>query len=558
MQKPLTPAGVKQPPLDLFLKNLLRSGLLDRAQLDSAVRALPPAQRNPDGVAGHLIKLGQLTRFQAFKVMAGAVVGLVLGPFQVLAPLGKGGMGNVYLARDSRNKILVALKVLPPKRAKEEERMRVRFQREMSLSRMLNHPRLARSYDAGVYQGVHYIAMEFIPGQSMYKLVSSGGLLPIPRAARLFCEVAEGLEHAHAAGMIHRDLKPSNILVTPNDHAKVLDMGLAIIQGEVANDRTIVGGQGYVVGTMDYLAPEQAEDAFNVDGRADIYSMGCSLYYVLTGRPPFPGGNALQKIMRHYTEEPVPVEQVNNAIPPAFAAIVRKMMAKKAAERYANMTAVRNDLKPWAKGEPELPLDKETDPVYRKTVMDLTSAEVPQEALWAEIVEVAHDGNGKPLPPGATPPTPAPAASPPASPPGQPPAAAAPAPPAVPPAPGSGVLSGGRPAAPPAKGNSGVLAGARPPAPPPTGNSGNLSGARPAPPAAGNSGNLSGARPSAATAPPTMRGIEPPPMLLPPTVPDSPQTAATDFTLPSEVNRYMPLLLLMLLGLALFVLIVGV
>lgn len=504
MQKPLTPPGAKQPPLDQFLKNLLRSGLLDRAQLDEAVRALPPPQRTPDALAAHLIKLGRLTRFQAYKVMNGAVVGLVLGPFQVLAPLGKGGMGNVYLSRDSRNKILVALKVLPPKRAREEEKLRVRFQREMNLSRMLNHPRLARSYDAGIYQGVHYIAMEFIPGQSMYKLVSSGGLLAVPRAARLFAEVAEGLDHAHSHGLIHRDLKPSNILVTPNDHAKVLDMGLAIIQGEVANDRTIVGGQGYVVGTMDYLAPEQAEDAFKVDGRADIYSLGCSLYYVLTGRPPFPGGNALQKIMRHYTEEPVPVEQVNPAIPPAFAAMVRKMMAKKASERYATMAAVRQDLLPWAKGEPELPLDKDTDPIYRKTVLDLTSAEVPQELLWAEIVEVAHDGNGKP------------------------------APPATPSGPGSGVLSGARP-------------------PVPASGSGILSGTRPVPPAPA-SGILSGARPAADT----VRTVAMPPATEPNFQLPAVAGASGPGLIPPQIEKYIPLVLVALLGLALLVLIIGV
>jgi serine/threonine protein kinase len=388
MPKPLAPASAK-PSLDIFIKNLVRSGLMDRTQVDDALRALPPAdQGSSEALANHLVRIGKITRFQAQKIMNGAVVGLVLGPFQVLAPLGKGGMGNVYLSRDSRNRNLVALKVLPPKRAKEEDRLRLRFQREMSLSRMLDHPRLAHSYDAGVCHTVHYIAMEFIPGQSMFKMVSSSGPLPVARAARLFAEVTEGLEHAHSQGLIHRDLKPSNIIVTPNDHAKVLDMGLAIIQGEVANDRTIVGGQGYVVGTMDYLAPEQAEDAFNVDGRADIYSMGCSLYYVLTGRPPFPGGNALQKIMRHYTEEPMPVEQVNPKIPREFGVIVRKMMAKKVAERYATMAAVRKDLLPWAKGEPELPLDKESDPIYHKTVVELSSVEVPQELLWAEIVYV--------------------------------------------------------------------------------------------------------------------------------------------------------------------------
>jgi serine/threonine protein kinase len=389
------PAGVKQASLDQFLKNVLRSGLMGREQVDAALRALPASDRNnAEALSNQLIKMGKLTRFQAQKLLQGAVVGLVLGPFQILAPLGRGGMGNVYLARDSRTTQLVALKVLPPKRAKEEEKLRVRFQREMSLSRMLEHPHLARSYDAGIFQGVHYIAMEFIPGASLYKIVSSNGPLSVDRAARLFIEVTKGLEHAHGQGLIHRDLKPSNILVTPNDHAKVLDMGLAIIQGEVANDRTIVGGQGYVVGTMDYLAPEQAEDAFNVDARADIYSFGCSLYYVLAGHAPFAGGNALQKIMRHYTEEAVPLDQVNRSVPAAFAAIVRKMMSKKPVDRYPTMSAVRQALVPWAQTSQELPFDRDTDPIYHKTVVDLQSAEVAPEVLWADIVSTPRTDNG--------------------------------------------------------------------------------------------------------------------------------------------------------------------
>src|SRR5205807_9057258 len=134
---------------------------------------------------------------------------------------------------------------------------------------------IAQTHETGVSQGVYFIAMEYIPGQSLYRLVTTQGTLAVARAAHLFAEVASALEHAHSRGLIHRDLKPSNIMVTPNDHAKVLDLGLAIMEGEGPSDRTVVGGQGYVVGTMDYLAPEQAEDALNVDGRADIYSLGC-------------------------------------------------------------------------------------------------------------------------------------------------------------------------------------------------------------------------------------------------------------------------------------------
>src|SRR5204863_3225714 len=123
------------------------------------------------------------------------------------------------------------------------------------------------TYEVGVLQGVYYIAMEYIPGQSLYRLVHEQGPLPVPRAAHLFAEVAAALDHAHGQGLIHRDLKPSNILVTPHDHAKVLDLGLALVQGEEGGDREVVGGQGYVVGTMDYIAPEQADDPTGVDPR---------------------------------------------------------------------------------------------------------------------------------------------------------------------------------------------------------------------------------------------------------------------------------------------------
>src|SRR5947209_17758125 len=146
-------------------------------------------------------------------------------------------MSTVYRVRDKRTQKLLALKVLPPKRAREEERMLARFLREMTLSQRVAHPHIARTHEVGDVRGVYYIAMEFIPGKSLYRVVSEQGPLAVPRAARLFGEVTRALEHAHGQGIIHRDLKPSNIIVTPNDHAKLLDLGLALVQGEVPQDR---------------------------------------------------------------------------------------------------------------------------------------------------------------------------------------------------------------------------------------------------------------------------------------------------------------------------------
>jgi len=289
-------------------------------------------------------------------------------------------MSAVYLARDCRDLKLVALKILPPKKAREEDRHIARFQREMDLSQRVAHPHLAQTYEAGILQDVHYISMEYIPGRTLHRLVVEEGPLSLSRAARLFAEIANGLDHAHLRGLIHRDLKPSNILITPNDHAKVLDLGLALIQGELPTDRAVVGGQGYVVGTMDYIAPEQAEDAAKVDARTDVYSLGCALYFALTGRPPFPGGSILEKIVRHRTEEPVPAQKLSPNIPAPFAQFLKRLMAKKPEDRPASCDALRAELLKWTTNEPVRPMDMEGDSNYREAIRQLET-----QTDWSEL-----------------------------------------------------------------------------------------------------------------------------------------------------------------------------
>jgi serine/threonine protein kinase len=363
MSSPPPTQGVEQPPqtVELFLKTILRSGILSSPQLQTALQPVPPDRlKDAKFLANHLVKTGLLSRFQADKMLQGVTKGLVLGPFHVLAPIGKGGMGAVFLARDSRNQQLVAIKALPPKRAKAEERLLARFRREMEICQRVAHPNVARTYEVGTEDDVHFIAMEYIPGKNLYKLVSEEGQLTLPRAARLFQEICLGLEHANGQGLIHRDIKPSNIVITPDDHAKLLDLGLALMAGEVQADRTVVGGQGYIVGTLDYLAPEQADDAFAVDVRSDIYALGCTLYFALTKQPPFPGGNALQKLLRHRCDTPVAVNRLNPAVPPEFVAVVEKMMAKRKEERFATATQVREALRPWSPDSPKPPVIEAT------------------------------------------------------------------------------------------------------------------------------------------------------------------------------------------------------
>ena len=391
-QKTPPPLSAEPPTVERFLKAVLRSGLLARGVLQATLRDLPLDRRDdPEAVADHLVKTGKLSRFQARKLLQGQPGGLVIGPFHILAPIGKGGMGTVYLARDSRGEQLQALKVLTPKQARESERLLARFRREMEMCQRVAHPLVAWTCDVGVYRGIYYIAMEYIPGRSLYRIVTDGGPLEFARAARLFAEIAVALDHAHHQGLIHRDLKPSNIQVTPNDHAKLLDLGLAIMQGETCTAREVVGGQGYVVGTMDYIAPEQIENAAGVDPRSDIYALGSTLYYALTGRPPFPGGTVLEKFQRHRTEEPLPIEQINPSVPAGFGRIVRRMMAKKPEDRFQTAHAVREELQAWVNGEPVRPLDRAGDTQYEQAVYELEVAE-PSIEVIEEPLPVVESG----------------------------------------------------------------------------------------------------------------------------------------------------------------------
>ncbi len=390
-----------RPQADQFLRNVLRSGLLSREELQSSLRNVPREQRDDaEALAEQLQRLGKLTRFQATKLLRGVSKGLVLGPFRILAPLGKGGMGTVFLARDQRSDQLVALKVLPPRVAREEERHLARFQREMEMSRKVAHPHLAWTYEVGEFHGVHYIAMEYIPGRTLSRLVTEEGPLHWKRAARLMAEVAAGLEHAHNQGLIHRDLKPSNIQITPRDHAKVLDLGLALIHGEEGGDALVVGGQGYIVGSMDYIAPEQTLDAAAVDRRSDLYSLGCTLYFALTGRPPFPGGTSKEKIYRHRDEVPPPLAELVPNLPPGFVALVERLMRKEPTARPESAAEVEEELQSWASDEATQPLDRPEEVVFDETAL-LRQGPGSSEYTLVSLPEVEAEPAPTPTPPPA-------------------------------------------------------------------------------------------------------------------------------------------------------------
>ncbi len=334
--------------LDEFLANVARTGLVDPPTLERAHAQLPDGPEGDAAVrlARLLIKQGALTGYQAKKILAGATRGFFLGDYRILRALGEGGMGKVYLAADRKDGLRVAIKVLPPSRAVDGGQALLRFRREMELSRRVRHPNLARTIDVGRAGNVHFMVLEYVPGESLYQLVKHprGGPLRVPDAARYFLKVVEGLEAAHHAGLIHRDIKPSNLMVTPDGDARVLDLGLARAIGE----ESPLTRPNVVIGTLDYASPEQLGNAAQADRRSDLYSLGCTIYFALAGRPPFEGGDIINKIFKQRMDDPEPLEHVARGVPAAFAAIVRKLMAKDPADRYQDCAQLKADLARWA------------------------------------------------------------------------------------------------------------------------------------------------------------------------------------------------------------------
>ncbi len=366
---------MSQPvPADQFLKALRASGLLDPVDLVNLLSNVPAGDRkHSPAIAASLVRAGVLTSFQARKLLTGASKGMVLGPYRILTMLGYGGSGKVYLARDTRTNRPVALKVLPPHKIREQEHHLTRFLREMEIAQTLNHPNVARAYDAGVVGDVHYIALEYVPGKTLSKLVVANGRLSPDAAARIFAEAADGLAHAHERGLIHRDFKPANVMITPAGHAKLLDLGLALRPGETGDVR-VLGGKGIVVGTMDYVPPEQTRDASAVDVRSDLYGLGATMFFALTGRPPFPGGTGKEKIDRHRKEEAPRVDEYNGDVPQEFADLVAVLMSKDPNDRPSSAAEVRKKLLRWA--APPLTADAPTD---LRRILKTIEAEAPTE-----------------------------------------------------------------------------------------------------------------------------------------------------------------------------------
>jgi eukaryotic-like serine/threonine-protein kinase len=329
-----------------LLDVIRRSRLVDSTTWEDYVLAHPDLPEQPRDLADRLVEYGLLTRFQAKHILAGRYRGLLLGQYRLLDQIGKGGSGVVFVAEHRKLRRKTAIKVLPAERIHEKESLE-RFYREARAVASLDHPNIVRAHDVNHEGNIHYLVMEYVDGPSLQTYVEQRGALPIKEAARYVVQVAEGLQHAHERGLIHRDIKPANLLLDPSGIVKILDMGLAKFFQEQSDTLTRDLSRGAVLGTADYLSPEQALNCHNVDIRADIYSLGATFYTLLAGRPPFHDSKITQKLIDHQIKEPPKLHELKPEVPVQLSAIVHKMMEKKPEDRLQSPAEVIDQVAPW-------------------------------------------------------------------------------------------------------------------------------------------------------------------------------------------------------------------
>jgi serine/threonine-protein kinase len=299
----------------------------------------------PAKAAAALVQRGFVTRFQADQLLAGRYKGFRIGAYVIRDLLGRGGMGAVYLGEHLELHRKVAIKVLMPGKGEDHGLALERFLREARAVAALDHPNIVRIFDVARHKDAPYLVMEYVDGESLQQTLDRDARVPFEVAAEYAAQAAAGLQHAHEKGFIHRDIKPGNLIRDRFGVVKILDMGLA--RSDSDRDKlTEKLDEGAVVGTADFIAPEQAINSPTVDGRADVYALGATLYTLIAGRPPFNGGTA-QKLMQHQLKPAPALTDAEKAVPPELGRVVAKMLAKKPADRFQTAAEVVVALAPW-------------------------------------------------------------------------------------------------------------------------------------------------------------------------------------------------------------------
>lgn len=363
-----------------FVRCALASGLLTQDVVDATLAALrwsdgsgaghggPPTDRQ---IADKLVELGRLNSWQAQQLLDGRTK-FNLGNYWMIDWIGQGGMGQVFKAEDRVNHLIVAVKVLP--RSKSTPEAVGYFAREIKAFERLDHPNLVRALDHGHDGAVHYLVTEYVPGTDLRKLVRRHGPLGMTSAASIISQVALGLEHAHTQGLIHRDVKPGNVLVTPEGHAKLSDMGLA---GSLGGDSSDDPRYGKIVGTADYLSPDHIRNPLEPRPTWDIYSLGCTFYYAVTGKVPFPGGTVTDKARAHLELTPFDPRRLNPSLSTEFVDVLADMMAKDPDQRISTAGDVVARLAPWA-GVPEP--EAASEEIIAKAIRAVRNAKAAEKA----------------------------------------------------------------------------------------------------------------------------------------------------------------------------------
>jgi len=385
--------------LETYVQSLLKSGLVSKEQVTLVLSDLGRQHGGPitdeNLAAEGFVKAGHVTPWQNEKLLKGRFKGFFLGNYKLLHHIASGGMSNIYLAEHLQMRRRVAIKVLPPSLTRHTSYLD-RFYVESRAIAALDHPNIVRAYDIAKDGNFHYLVLEYVDGCDLRARVHRDGPMPSRMAADFIRQSAAGLHHAHEKGIIHRDIKPANLLVDSGNVVKILDMGLTRFSESAEPSLTLAYNEKFV-GTVDYIAPEQAINSHEVDRRADIYSLGCTFYFLLTGRPPFPEGTQSQRLMQHQFDEPEPLTELRPEVTPRLAEICSKMMAKKPDERYQTSDEVFKALDRWLAEQsvatsaqpaanPSLPpppahvAEEETNPLRAG---ETTSSVGPSGAAWA-------------------------------------------------------------------------------------------------------------------------------------------------------------------------------
>ncbi len=385
-----------------FVEIVRQSQLVAGDALESAVAdfmpkspsAAPGKEATAAEMARHLIRRSLLTTWQAEKLLSGKHKGFFLGKYKLLEPLGAGGMSFVYLAENQLLGQRRAVKVLPKSKISDSSYLE-RFYREARAAAQLNHPNIVRTFDIDQQGDQHYMVMEYIEGEDLSSLVKRVGPLSIDKAVDYLKQAATALQHAHQAGLIHRDIKPGNLLLDKHGQVKLLDMGLAKFSGQ-SSDLTIVHNET-LMGTADFLSPEQALNSHLVDLRTDIYSLGGTFYYLVAGHPPFPEGTVAQRLVRHQSVDPPTLDLVRPDCPSFLSQLCQWMMRKKTDERCRDCGEVLAWLEKWH-ANPSVTLPSwQTRPAAPTTVAQKAEA-APSPSLVVSSPVSKEKKEAKPLP----------------------------------------------------------------------------------------------------------------------------------------------------------------